>query len=216
MNPTLLILFLAVALVHLYACLKEKNKLRAITKPMLMPLLAMLYLVSTNEPHSIVVAALLFGAAGDVFLLFPKKPARFMMGGLSFGMGHILYIAAFFLYAGAAKLPIYSIALILAFFIAAAAIGFIRLKPAVPKKFNAPVLFYMLVLCTMGAVATMSFFAKPSTGRALFPLGAILFLLSDALLANLLFVRENQGKNFSVMATYLAAQTLITAGFIIL
>jgi len=216
MTPTLSILFLAAALIHLYACLKEKNKLRAVTKPMLMPLLAAFYLVSTSEPHLIVAAALLFGAVGDVFLLFPDKPARFMMGGLSFGMGHILYMAAFFLYAGAAKLPIYGIALILAFFIAASVIGFTRLKPNIPKKLNGSMLCYMLLLCAMSAAATISFFAEPSPRRALFPLGAILFLLSDALLARLIFVHENEGRNFSVMASYLAAQTLITAGFTIL
>lgn len=216
MIPTLSIVFLATALVHLYACLKEKHKLRVVTKPMLMPLLAAIYFVSTNEPHLIVAMALLFGAIGDVFLLFPDKPNFFMIGGASFGVGHILYIVAFFLYAGAMKLPIYGNILILIFFIPAAVIGIMRLKPVVPKKLNASVLFYMLILCMMVTVATMSFFVEPSARRLLFPLGAILFLLSDAILAHLVFVRENKGSNFSVMATYLAAQTMITIGFVLL
>lgn len=213
---TLSILFLATALVHLNACLHEKNKLRVVTKPLLMPLLAAIYFISTNEPHPIVAIALLFGAVGDVFLLFPNKPSFFMIGGASFGVGHIIYMTAFFRYAGAMKLPIYGIALIVAFFMAAAAIGFTRLKPVVTKKLSASVLLYMIVLCAMGTVATMSFFVEPSARRMLFPLGAILFLVSDAILAHLVFVRENQGSNFSVMATYLAAQTMITAGFILL
>ncbi|HWS28725.1 MAG TPA: lysoplasmalogenase [Clostridia bacterium] len=216
MTPTLAlsILFAAVSLVHLYACFTGRNKLRTVTKPMLMPLLAALYLVSAAEPHFIVAAALLFGAVGDVFLLLPDNPVWLVTGGASFGLGHILYVAAFFLYADAAKLPAYGIALILAFFIAAAAIGFTRLKPTVPQKLRGPVLFYMLILCAMGAAATVSFFVEALARRALFPLGAILFLLSDAVLAHFLFVRESERKNFAVMATYIAAQTLIAAGFI--
>ena len=46
-------------------------------------------------------------------------------------------------------------------------------------------------------------------------LGATSFLVSDGILSNMLFVKkaEPPKQNFAVMATYTAAQVLLTAGW---
>ena len=73
MTLALVLAFAAVSLVHLYACFTARFKLRAATKPLLMPLLAALYLVSAKSPHPLVACALLLGAVGMFFCCCRKR-----------------------------------------------------------------------------------------------------------------------------------------------
>lgn len=216
MTLVLALTFSAASLVHLYACFTARFNLRAATKPLLMPLLAALYLVSANSPHPLVAGALLLGALGDIFLLLPKKEAFLMIGGAAFGLGHIFYMAAIFSYAGAAQMPFYVIPVVAVCYGTAAALAFMKIRPSIPQKLRGGIIFYMLLLCAMSASAILSLVASPSGERVLLALGGLLFISSDAILAKFLFVREGRRGNFPVMATYLAAQTLLAAGFMVI
>ncbi|HMM33089.1 MAG TPA: lysoplasmalogenase [Clostridia bacterium] len=216
MTLALALVFAAVSLVHLYACFTARFKLRAATKPLLMPLLAALYLVSAKSPHPLVAGALLLGAVGDVFLLLPKKQVFLMIGGAAFGLGHILYVTSIFSYTGVAQMPLFIIPIVAVCYGTAAAVAFLKLRPSVPQKLRGGIVFYMLLLCAMSASAILSLVASPSADRLLLALGGLLFISSDAILAKLLFVREGKRGNFPVMATYLAAQALLAAGFMVM
>ena len=69
MRVALIALFAVLSLVHLYACYFKLRRLRALTKPGLLLLLAVFYLAfaPTFKPH--VFFALLFGMAGDILLI---------------------------------------------------------------------------------------------------------------------------------------------------
>ncbi len=213
MTHVFALLFAAVSLLHLYACFTCRFPLRAATKPLIMPLLAALYFVSAETPHPLVIAALLLGTVGDAFLLSEKH--RFIIiGGMAFGLGHICYIAALFLYAGAARAQLFAAVLIALVYALAAVFGFFKLRGSLPQKLRGSIFAYMLLLCAMSASCALAFSVHPSAERALFLLGGVLFLASDALLARLLFMQGKKRGNFPVMATYIAAQTLIVAGFL--
>ena len=50
---------------------------------------------------------------------------------------------------------------------------------------------------------------------SLLVLGALLFLVSDTVLACSMFMRKSSRANFWVMLTYISAQALLTAGFML-
>ena len=85
--------FLAVlAIVHLISCWRGDDDLRKPTKVALMPVVALAYLAFSCTPSLWVVAGLLFGCLGDLFLLWPLKKKFFVLGTSSFFLGHVCYL----------------------------------------------------------------------------------------------------------------------------
>lgn len=85
--------FLAVlAIVHLISCWRGDDDLRKPTKVALMPVIALAYLAFARMPSLWVVAGLLFGCLGDLFLLWPLKKKFFVLGTSSFFLGHVCYL----------------------------------------------------------------------------------------------------------------------------
>lgn len=74
----------ALAVVHLISCWRGDDDLRKPTKVALMPVVALTYLAFANTPSLWVVAGLLFGCLGDLFLLRPLQKHFFALGTASF------------------------------------------------------------------------------------------------------------------------------------
>ena len=82
----------ALAVVHLISCWRGDDDLRKPTKVALMPVVALTYLAFANTPSLWVVAGLLFGCLGDLFLLRPLQKHFFALGTASFFLGHVCYL----------------------------------------------------------------------------------------------------------------------------
>ena len=80
------------AIVHLVSCWRGDDDLRKPTKVALMPVVALSYLAFARQPSLWVVAGLLFGCLGDLFLLWPLKKKFFALGTSSFFLGHVCYL----------------------------------------------------------------------------------------------------------------------------
>lgn len=80
------------AIVHLVSCWRGDDDLRKPTKVALMPVVALSYLAFARQPSIWVVAGLLFGCLGDLFLLWPLKKKFFALGTSSFFLGHVCYL----------------------------------------------------------------------------------------------------------------------------
>jgi uncharacterized membrane protein YhhN len=117
MEYIFLIGFLIVAVVDLFAVLKENKKLEYIAKPLLMPILALYFIFGTFTIGTdwLIVLALLFGCSGDFFLMLENKEKWFMFGMSGFLIGHIFYIIAFLLSVGEnlMNFPLWGLILIL-------------------------------------------------------------------------------------------------------
>lgn len=90
--------FLLVTAIHLLAILLLWEDGRFITKPLLMPLLALAVYADSpgSKQRNIILIAILFSFLGDTFLLFDyKNPLYFIFGLVSFLITHILYIIYF-------------------------------------------------------------------------------------------------------------------------
>ncbi len=172
-----------------------------------MPIVLLAGLVAT-EPAPVgqayrwlVFAGLLCSLGGDVWLLFPRG---FVAGLASFLLAHLLYIAAF-----APGTPWNASAwALLAPFALVSLVVLRHLWPHLGRE-RAPVAVYVSVIAVMGWRAAVRVTAAPATSGGLALAGALLFMLSDGLLATDRFARRFAAADAAVMTTYYAAQTLI-------
>ncbi|HTM97484.1 MAG TPA: lysoplasmalogenase, partial [Pedobacter sp.] len=77
-----------------------------------------------------------------------------------------------------------------------------------------PVIIYAITISLMGVMAFSRFGRVNSGSYKLIAIGAILFVTSDAFLAINRFMHSFQYSGVVIMATYMAAQYLITFGTI--
>lgn len=160
-------------------------------------LIAITYLPQAGGWGWWVLVGLLFSIAGDIFLMLPN---RFMQGLVAFFLAHLCYITAFpFSWHLGQALGITAILLLLSLWF------FYRLLPHLrhsnEKKLPIAVLLYILVISIMLWKAVL-------TGNYLLIAGAILFYISDAILAWNRFVRSMNWAKYAVITTYYTAQYL--------
>ncbi len=145
----------------------------------------------------LIIAGLIFGLLGDVFLMFSEH--HFSKGLLSFLVGHLFYTAAFYFYSNSLNLIL---------MIAGAIIGFIIPKyiSKIPGKYRSALAIYGAILFAMLLTAANTSF---TSGNYFILLGALLFTISDIILALNKFLHEFYPAHLIILSTYFCAQTLI-------
>ena len=196
----------ATGLAHIAARYAGPRWAAAVLKPVPIALLAATLAVSgAPVDHGyrwLVVAGLVCSMAGDVWLLFPQ---HFRRGLASFLVAHLFYIAAF----SRGGAPGVETWFLLVPFVLVSAVMLGYLWPHLARERGA-VVVYVAVLAVMGwAAATRAW--RPAPGGLVALLGAAVFMTSDGTLAVDHFARPFRAADGIVMATYYAAQTLITA-----
>ncbi|MFI0778490.1 lysoplasmalogenase [Streptomyces sp. NPDC021212] len=192
-------LFALLTAVHLGALLADATTLVQLTKPALMPVLAA-YVLLRGGPRPL-VAALLCGCGGDVLLQLGGDTA-FLAGMGCFAAGHLCYLTLFARSGRRRTVPWAAAGYGGAWLGSTAA-----LWPGLDPGLRVPVAAYSLLLTAMAVGALR---AGPWAG-----LGGALFLLSDGLIAaGLAGWPRPPVPQFWIMATYVAAQYLLTAGLL--
>lgn len=230
MKPFQKILFIFYWIVLLTDCsfaYYNLNEYRYFTKLLLMPVLyaSVLYsTIGTRHPRSklIISFALLFGWIGDVVLLSGTADSTFTTGLFSFLVAHILYIV-FFLHIVPFKQKGIVVNILAAIFLTAFLVLFLFVLWELISDLQTPVTIYAIAVSFMvlSAVNTTNSGKVRRLGRQNFVPGALLFLLSDTLLAANKFAFEIINKKFegiilllpvAIMLTYGSAQFLIVYG----
>lgn len=205
----LLILFF---LLDLYFIATSKNNFRFLTKPFLVPIIAILYyfqLPSHNQKANIIfLFGLIASTLGDLFLLFSWG---FLPGLGSFLIAHIFYIATYnkILERKLKFLPLPFIFLIVYL------LAFLYWLTPYLQELKVPVYIYAFVLTIMFYFALLT---KPFVSIKPFRylgFGAFLFVISDSVLAVDLFVKHEVFLSLVVMITYISAQYLLMNGVVI-
>jgi len=159
----------------------------------------------TNTYRNWIMAGLALSAVGDAFLLM-KDDRWFVYGVFSFLLAHVLYIAAFATRLKFGKLHALAVVPI-------AVYSFLLLRAIHGGMFGEegsgggmwiPVVVYVVVISLMAFSAVMT-----RSGTAI--IGAVLFIISDSLLAWNKFVAPFEWAGYAVMITYYLAQGLIAA-----
>lgn len=212
MGKLVLLIFIADFAWDLINVWKGYKHKRYLTKSLLMPLLLVFYITYAENPNNYVIAALVSGFLGDVFLLADEKKYCFIMGIISFLIGHIFYAIAFIKASGEAFQisPWYAL-LILPYVI----YGIYAYKIIGKKMGNlkpAAVVYIFVILFT----SITCLFVLVSGKHELFLayLGTIAFVVSDSILGYSMFVSKNKYSDILVMLTYIAAQMLIIFSFL--
>jgi uncharacterized membrane protein YhhN len=151
---------------------------------------------------------------GDVFLLASERPALFLAGLGSFLAGHVAYAAAFVVH-GVEPLPSALAALAL---VPIALAVWRWLRPHLPREMVAAVLAYVVVICTMEALATGATFAAgldPRGGGPLMAAGATLFWISDLAVARRQFVDPSPASAVWGLPLYYAGQVLLALSVVV-
>jgi uncharacterized membrane protein YhhN len=193
------------------------QSLDILAKPLLMPLLFLYfhfsYLYSVrSKAYKLLFLALLLSWLGDIFLMF-SGTQWFMAGLSSFLMAHISYIFLFrcIRYREVtANLDGWLISRMMLIFLACMVL-YIWLYGGM-GELRIPVAMYVLAICAMAITALMR---KGKTGENSFFLvytGALLFIISDAIIAISRFSGGFVYSGFLIMLTYMLAQYLIVRG----
>ncbi len=214
-----LLIFIEISLLSIFLILLNIQAplgLRVITKTLLMPVLIVFVLLNTqnfNKFIYLVILALTLSMFGDLFMELQSGNDKFFFPGLGCFLGaHIFYISAFS-YKLQTKLLTWSNLIFLLLLTVAV---FALLTYLWPKlgQMKIPVLFYAIII----SVATFTAYIRSCKEQRICILfwGALLFLLSDALLSIYLFKTPFPGAREINMILYITGQTLIAIGTILI
>lgn len=175
-------------------------------------------LAAVMQPHPdvtyffLLIAGLVFCLFGDFFLALPKA-LMFKLGLVSFLVGHIFYIFAFFSIARPDPYTIPAAAII----IFVSTLVYRWLRPHLGDM-KVPVIVYVIVISVMLVLACSVFLTYSITieGRTLILTGALLFYLSDLFVARDRFIKDQMVNRYIGLPLYYAGQFILaySPGFV--
>ncbi|MCP3739610.1 lysoplasmalogenase [Rossellomorea sp. BNER] len=179
-----------------------------ILKPLTMALIIWIALSAEAYTSSYgvwIVIGLCFSVCGDLFLMLPSD--RFLQGLISFFIAHICYILALLTETNSPSIVWMAILLILAF------LYYFILKPGIIKQSGKNML--LPVALYIGTISLMLWEAM-GIGQGIVFSAALLFYISDAVLAWDRFVQPFRLGHTFVMVTYFSAQYLFACSILLM
>lgn len=201
-SKILQIILVIVFAIDLFFIFNNQPELRFFTKPLLLPILILLYVTRLKSEKiqlsKLFLTGLVLSFFGDLFLLFKWG---FLPGLGSFLLAHVFYIISF---RKKTQNTIWKFWPIILGLFATALLVF--LFPYL-KEMKVPVIIYAVV------ISVMMYTALKTHNRNLI-VGALLFLISDTLLSISLFLQPLMIINLLVMITYVLAQWFLVRGML--
>ena len=205
------------SLLNLFAIGSDHFTLQALSKSLLMPaLIGSCLAVPWSNPSLrwTIITALLFSWMGDIALLFRANmvPA-FLIGLGMFLVAHLFYIV------GSVRTGVSFSSGPVSLGVTAVLIGggifLVHLLYPSLGSMQVPVMLYATVIIAMGIMAAMRAGHTSGTSYNLVLSGAVLFIISDSVIALNKFYAPFEGAGIFIMTTYLLAQYLLTSGFLL-
>jgi len=208
-----IVLFLLILAFHLISVTVNES-IQLITKPLLIPVLAVYLLLQTRSVQSNlkpwILLALFFSWVGDILLMFEQqKPIFFLLGLSAFLLAQVCYI--FFFHGIRMREYIRGNELLLLLVLVYYAILISILSPYLGKM-KLPVQIYGVVLSFMWMLAMHTILGKRKRAGLWMIIGAILFVTSDSLLAFNKFYARFEYAETVTMLTYGLGQLFIVYG----
>ncbi|KIA98399.1 hypothetical protein OA93_09785 [Flavobacterium sp. KMS] len=215
-SPFLLKFYIGFSFFYLLILLYNLENIAWYLKGLLIPILWLAVYLSEDFPSKkILLGALLFSWIGDVILLFADKAEiYFILGLVAFLISHVIYIILFNKQ-NKPDVPKNKGVFFIGF-------GFIlvylatMLTVLLPKlgDLQLPVIVYALTISTMLLYAFSGYLIWKKPANTYILVGAIIFVLSDSILAMDKFYEPIYKNSFFIMLTYLMAQYLIVIGIL--
>lgn len=201
----LIISIIVSALAYIIAEYKNASAIKYVFKPLttlLVIFIAFNQMSNLDDNYAyLIIAGLLFSLVGDVFLMYPRD--KFVYGLGSFLIAHIIFIIAI-------SDGFHSVNEIL-ILLPAAVYTLILLKIILPKtgEMKWPVIIYALVLMIFLWQASVEYYYSAEVSVFYAFLGALLFVISDSLLAYTKFVKNKVYSIAAIHITYWMALVYI-------
>jgi len=213
-KSTWIAVFIFLLVANLISVYLNNDTLRNISKPLLMPVLAIYFLTQTRgvvtplKPW--IILALAFSWLGDMLLMFEERNSIFFLLGLAaFFVAQVFYIVFFhnirmreYIRGNALLLLVVIVYYFILISVISPHLGDLKL----------PVRIYGVVLSFMVMLAMHTMFSKNKTAGRWMMVGAILFVASDSLLAFNKFYSAFDYSGVMIMLTYGVAQLFIAGG----
>jgi uncharacterized membrane protein YhhN len=218
MKYVALFLFMAFSLGELGAIIYDNPSIHHYCKPMLMVTLLFYYYIASKENRSLLlVGALVAAGVGDVLLMLAESDERFFIPGLgAFLFTHVLMILTFRQHRSEhAENPLRGVQSIrMAFPVVLAGTGLIIMLYPTLGTLQLPVTLYSIVLMMMVLSALYRYGYTMFKSMMLTFAGALLFMMSDSILAvdKFLFPIDHAAR--WTMLTYIAGQFFIVKGLL--
>lgn len=198
-------IFIIVSLADLLAILFNNLFWQTLFKPLIIPSLIAFYLSVSDQKNKLFLLALFFSFLGDVLLL--DKSNLFLYGIAAFLITQLLYI---FIFSKGLKQSSWDIRVkssipFMVFYIVLIWFLYPGLGP-----FLVPVLVYGFAISVFGVVSLVNFLTGNREITLYLLVGAILFIISDSMIALHKFHSEKPSYGLLIMVTYISAQFLIT------
>jgi len=207
-------LFLIVLAGDIIGVQLQNNLLQTIFKPLIIPVLIGYFGFQvksiTNGLAKWIGLGLLFSIGGDVLLMFESKNSVFFLLGLSsFLIAHIFYIIFFHKVRvkEQVKSNIALLAIVVVYYV-----GLIALLSPHLGDMKLPVRIYGIVISFMFMLTMDMLFIKNKEAGKWMMLGALLFVISDSVLAINKFYQSFELAGVVIMITYGLAQLFIVEG----
>lgn len=197
-----------VAAVDWWAVARDRRRLELLAKPLTLValIIATGILLGVEEPaHRWLLVGLLLSLAGDALLL-SHHPTAFVTGLAAFLGAHLAYIVAFLLAGTGGPGAVAGLAVV-AVLVATLGRRILAAVRQTEPAMTGPVAAYVVAISGMVVAAL-------GRGSWTAAVGALLFYLSDALIAWNRFVRPIRRGRLAIMTTYHAGQMLIVASFL--
>ncbi len=210
----LFLLYLIISFAEITLVAQGNDALRMFTKPLIIPILAAIYLTSTNKRVSFFKDAILLGLGfswiGDILL---QMKGRFVPGLVSFLVAHIFYIR-FFTTTSSTEKSFFKLRPVMLLGVMAYLIELMYLLWPFLGDMKIPVLLYGITISTMLSAALWQYQKLENKTAVFFILGAFFFVVSDSILAINKFRNAFETAGILIMTTYIVAQLLIVEGAI--
>lgn len=205
--------FFIVCFFYLLLLISGKVEMAWWLKPILIPFLITIISLSEKfKTQKLLQLGLFFSWIGDVLLLFTDRNSLFFISGLvAFLIAHLVYILLFQKQVKIVKSNqhIRILPLILVYLF-----GMILLLWQSLAEMKVPVIIYAAVISAMLLMSVKGYFEWKKPANLIILVGAILFVISDSILAINKFYAPIPLSSFLIMSTYLAAQYFITKGIL--
>jgi uncharacterized membrane protein YhhN len=217
MKKVSIVLFGVAAILEVVCQLYALEQLHHFVKPSLMVLLGLHYFtcVPSSERSNLVLGAIFFSFLGDSFLLYDHKNELYFMLGLgSFLLAHLAYIFAFRQHRNENEGDqLHTVQTVrMAFPVILAATGLVVVLYPHLGALKFPVIVYAFVLMLMVLNSLFRYGRTSATSFSLAFGGAVLFMISDSLLAINKFLQPFELGGVLIMITYMGGQYLIVKG----
>jgi uncharacterized membrane protein YhhN len=216
-NTLWLIAFALAAGVELWGEASGQRSAILWSKPLLMPLLAVWFAAETDRRRGSLrrqmVTGLVFATVGDVLLMFTDVAQVFFLLGIVFFLfTQLSYMAGFITVVRADSGLIRRRWWLAVPFLAFMVLFLNWLWDSIPHGLRKPLAFYSVAIMLM-VLSVINLYGKVAR-PVFFQLfgGAMLFLISDCLIALHRFTPSFPGANVVIMATYIAGQFLLAYG----